>query len=165
MLSGALVIAVYSWVLSAYWWYCIPNDLTNEPTGVVKMENSNGPRTEACGTPVVIVIVEERRPSINTNCDRTARYELSHCRIVSSKLNSFLERSRSRWWSRVLNAALFSSDSNTDGVLLSVVDSRSLMTLVIAVLGECSTRYADCRGAGLGELSVFLELCLCQSYE
>ena len=54
------------------------NDLINEPTGVVYMENSNGPRTEPCGTPAVIVNAEERRSPIDTNCDRSARYELRH---------------------------------------------------------------------------------------
>ena len=116
--------------------------MISEPTGVVKIENSNGPRTESCGTPVVIETVEERRPTIDTNCDRPARCELSHCRTVSSKPNSSLARTRSRRWLRVSNAALMSSDSNTDGVLLSVVGNKSLTTLVIAVSVECSARYA-----------------------
>ena len=60
------------------------------------------------------------------------------------------------------NAALMSSDSNTNGVLLSVVDSRSLTTLVIAVSVECS-EYADCRGAALVELSVCFQTYVCAS--
>ena len=67
-------------------------------------------------------------------------------------------RSRTQWWSRVLNDVLMSSDSITEGDLLAVADSKSFNTLVMAVSVECNARYADCRRPQFGEFSMWRHL-------
>ena len=41
-------------------------DSINRPTGVVKIVNSRGPRTDPCGTPVVQFVVDEQEPPTET---------------------------------------------------------------------------------------------------
>ena len=42
----------------------------------------SGPRTEPCGTPCEIVLVDESNPRIDTNCERLLRYEANQLLAV-----------------------------------------------------------------------------------
>ena len=133
------------------------------PTGVVKMENRSGPRTEPCGTPDDSFTVRERQPPTTMNCSRRTKYDASHRRTTQSKPKRSFARSRRRRWSSVPNAALMSSDIRTDGDALSVAVKRSLTTLVMAVSVEWRARYADCYDPRFGEFPMWLLICFMAS--
>ena len=42
------------------------NDEIKRPTGVVKIVNSKGPKTDPCGTPVVQLVAAEQTPPTDT---------------------------------------------------------------------------------------------------
>ena len=67
------LMAVYTCVSSANWWYDIPKVDISVPTGVVKIENRSGPRTDHWETPVDIFTVRDRHPPAETKCSRPDR--------------------------------------------------------------------------------------------
>ena len=125
-LFGALVIAVYSWISSAYWWYRISNDLINESTGFVKIVNSNGPRTEPhrnCWRTTTSYRYKLRSTSklrVQPLCRRNPIVPWSGGGVVDGR------ECRKRRWCQAIATPMT--------LWWSVVDNRSLTTLVIAVI-------------------------------
>ena len=90
--------------------------------------NSNGPRTDPCGTPNGTDVGDELSLPIRTSCFLSAKYDLSQSSAAPVTPNLCLSLLNRMPWSIVSNAAVKSSSTSTTTQPLSTADKMSLCT-------------------------------------
>ena len=119
---------LYACVSSAYCWTLAPAPPTICRTSAVKSTYNNGPRTDPCGTPVLMTRHSDWRLPIWTDWDRPRTNDSSHSSTRPPKPKEVLSLWRRILWSTESKAADTSSKARTVTSPLSIAvcisDSR-----------------------------------------